>query len=125
MCTVMVSSTSADGIEFAITIRKTGPDTATITITKEGDAQTDNYNVFSVKSNTTTLFCTAAIFFFRPTVTCRLDETQPPGAATVSVTVASAPAHNGTTNYKVSGADGAKIRQFIAAAAFPPFINGA
>ena len=82
MCTVTVDSTTVDGVEFSITIRKTGPDTATITITKEADAQTDSYNVFSVTANATTLFCTAAIFVFRPTVTCKLDETRPPGAAT-------------------------------------------
>jgi hypothetical protein len=48
-----------------------------------------------------------------------IDGTRPPGAATVTVTVANTPAHNGATDYKISASDGANIKQFIAAAAFP------
>jgi hypothetical protein len=118
---VSVDSTSVDGTDFKITLVKTGSDTANITIitTQNGVPHTDTYNVFSVMANTTTLTCTATVLWFHPNLTCEVDDTRPPGAATVSVIVANAPAHNGTTDYQISSADGANVKQFIAAAAFP------
>jgi hypothetical protein len=123
---VSVDSISADGTGFTIKIAKTGSDTANIAIltNQNGASHTDAYDVFDVKTSTTTLACTATVFFFHPTVTCKVDDTQAPGAATVTVTVANAPAHNGATNYKISAADGGKITEFIAAAGFPPLRAG-
>lgn len=121
MSSVTVNSVSPDGTDFKINLVKTGPDTATITIitTERGVSHTDEYSVFDVKANPTTLTCTTTVFWWHPTVTCVVDGARPPGAATVTVTVANAPAHNGATDYEISATDGANIKQFIAAAAFP------
>jgi hypothetical protein len=115
---VSVNSVSADGTKFTITIAKEGPDTGAITILG-ADSHQDSYEVYDVTANATTLTCTTTVFFFHPNVTCAVDDSRPPGAATVTVTVANAPAHNGSTDYQISAADGANIKQFIAAAAFP------
>jgi hypothetical protein len=122
MSSVTVNSVSPDGKDFKINLVKTGSDTATITImtTESGVSQTDSYNVFDVRADPTTLTCTTTVIFWRPTVTCVVDGDRPPGAATVTVTVANAPAHNGATDYEISAQDGANIKQFIAAAGFPP-----
>jgi hypothetical protein len=124
---VTVDSVSQDGTKFTITIAKTGADTANIAIltTEGGASHTDSYDVYDVKANATSLTCTTTVFFFHPTVACEVDDTRPPGAATVTVTVANAPAHNGSTDYQISSAQGANIEQFLAAAAFPPLAAGA
>jgi len=123
---VSVDSVSSDGTDFTISIAKTGPDTAAISIvtTQNGVSHTDSYAVYNVKASTTTLTCTATVIFFHPNVTCKVDNNRPPGAATVTVTVANAPAHNGTADYQVSTADGVKIVQFLAAAGYPPLGPG-
>jgi hypothetical protein len=124
---VTVNSTSQDGTDFTITITKTGSDTGSIAIltTESGASHTDSYDVYAVRASANTLTCTTTIIFFHPTLTCQVDDTQPPGAATVTVTVANAPAHNGSTPYQISSADAANIKQFLAAAAFPPLGAGA
>lgn len=121
MASVTVDSVSPNGTDFKINLVKTGPDTATIIIitSSRGVAHTDEYGVFDVKANPTTLTCTTTVFFFHPTVTCVVDDARPLGAATVTITVANAPAHNGATDYAISASDGANIKRFIAAAAFP------
>jgi hypothetical protein len=122
MTSVTVDSVSPDGADFKITLLKTGPDTAAITIitTEQGVSHSDDYSVYSVKANATTLNCTATVWWLHPTVTCVVDNARPPGAATVTVTIANAPFHNGSTDYGISASDGANIKRFIAAAAFPP-----
>lgn len=122
MCSVTFESASSDGIDFKITILKTGVDTANIAITSKesGVEHTDTYNVFSVTANATTIYCATTVLWWHPTLKCTIDSTRPPGAATVRITVANAPAHNGPTDYKVSAIDARKIAQFLAAAAFPP-----
>ena len=101
---VAVDSVSQDGTDFTITITKSGPDTANIAIltTADGASHTDSYDVYDVKANTTALTCTTTVLFFHPTLECEVDDARPPGAATVTVTVANAPAHNGATDYQVS-----------------------
>jgi hypothetical protein len=121
MCSVTVDSRSADGTEFKIALVKTGADTANITISQSGNNQTDSYSVYGIMANATMLTCTTTVLWFHPTITCNVDEARPPGAATVSVTVANAPAHNGTTDYTISRPDAANIREFIVASVFPPF----
>ena len=119
---VSVESISSDGTDFTISITQTGPDTAAISITttESSVSHTDSYNVYDVKASTKALTCTATVLFFHPNLTCAIDGTRPPGAATVSVSVANAPAHNGTTDYQVSNADGLKIVQFLTTANYPP-----
>ena len=119
---VSVNSVAPNGTTFTIAIAKTGSDTVDIKIitTHSGVSHTDPYEAYDVRANATKLTCMTTVYgIFHPTVTCEVDDTQPPGAATVIVTVANAPAYNGATNFQISTADGAKIKQFIAAAAFP------
>ena len=124
---VTVNSTSQDGTDFTITITKTGSDTGNISIltTEGGASHTDSYDVYGVRASAMALACTTTVFWFHPTLTCQVDDTHPAGAATVTVTVANAPAHNGSTPYQVSSTDAANIKQFLAAAAFPPLGAGA
>jgi hypothetical protein len=121
MASVTVDSVSPDGTDFKINLVKTGPETAIITIitTESGVSHTDEYNAFQVRANPTTLTCTTTVIFWHPTVSCVIDSARPPGAATVTLTVANAPAHNGATDYTISASDSANLKQFIAAAAFP------
>jgi hypothetical protein len=125
--TVTVDSTSQDGADFTITITKTGSDTGSIAIktTEGGASHTDSYDVYAVKASAMMLTCTTTVFWFHPTLSCQVDDARPQGAATVTVTVANAPAHNGPTNYQTSSADAANIKQFLSAAAFPPLGAGA
>lgn len=124
---VTVDSTSQDGTDFTFTITKTGSDTGSIAIltTEDGASHTDSYDVYAVRASAMTLTCKTTILFFHPTLTCQVDDTKPPRAATVTVTVANAPAHNGSTPYQISSADAANIKQFLAAAVFPPLGPGA
>jgi hypothetical protein len=121
VASVTVDSISPDGTDFKINLVKIGADTATITIitTDRGVSHTDEYNVFQVRANPTTLTCTTTVLWWHPTVSCVVDGAQPPGEATITVTIANAPAHNGATDYRISASDGANIKRFIAAAAFP------
>lgn len=123
---VTVDSEASDGTDFKITITKTGSTTAkiTLTTTQSGVAHTDNYDVFGVLANATTLTCTATVLWFHPSLTCAIDDNRPPGAATVDITVANAPAHNGITQYQISAGDSTKLKQFIASAAFPALNAG-
>jgi hypothetical protein len=109
MASVTVDSVSPDGTDFKINLVKTGADTATIKIitTDRGVSHTDEYNVFQVRA--TTLTCTTTVLWWHPTVSCVVDGARPPGAATVTVTIANAPAHNGATDYAISASDGANI----------------
>jgi hypothetical protein len=117
---VTVNSVSANGTKFTITIAKQGSDTAAISILQDGDSHKDTYDVYDVRADATTLKCTATVLFFHPNVTCEVGDSRPPGAATVTVTIANAPAYNGSTDYQISAADSANIKQFLATAAFPP-----
>jgi hypothetical protein len=124
---VTVDSTSQDGTDFTITITKTGSDTGNIAIltTEGGASHNDSYDVYGVRASAMALTCTTTVFWFHPTLACQVDDTHLAGAATVTVTVANAPAHNGATSYQVSSTDAANIKQFLAAAAFPPLGAGA
>ena len=100
MCSVAFSSVSSDGIDFTITISKTGPSTANISIksSENGAEHNDTYNVYNVTASAAKmLFVRQSVLLWHPTLACTIDNTRPPGAATVSITVANAPAHNGTT----------------------------
>ena len=123
---VTVHSTSADGTPFEISIAKTGDDTADIAFTSEKDGvkHTDSYSVHDVQANATTLNCTATFIFWHPKVVCQVDTTRPPGGATVRVTISDAPMGNGSTDYRLSAAEGQSVLDFLAGAGFPG-IDGA
>ncbi|MBV9702121.1 MAG: hypothetical protein JO163_05290 [Methylobacteriaceae bacterium] len=126
---VKIGSDAPTGEHFQIELQKTGDSTAHIQFElwhKGHDPaalppdSNQSFDANDIRASKDSLVCRGSIFIFHPSLTCTINDAQPPKGPFVRVVVGGAPIGNGTHEYPISAADKGKIEQFLSAAKFPP-----
>jgi hypothetical protein len=109
---------TTNGSTYAITLQKTGPDSASVQLqqlTPSPSNHTFKISQIEADSSGTQIDCEADVLFgFN--VTCAVDNSNP-SSPTVNVSV---PAVNLNNKYQVTPADYTALTQYIIASQFPP-----
>ena len=128
---VVIHSKSEAGEPIEIAIEKTGGDKGKIRFKSWQAGQDPVHNapstdksvdLYDIRARSPLeIICKGSVFIgSHPDITCTLHDAAPPGGPLVQVDIEGAWAGNGTTKYPVTQPDFTKLKQFLAAAHFPP-----